>query len=193
MLQETINTYNLVGSEYPEGDISLTEARWIEHALGGQKRGSLVFEFGSGLGARSRFIEELGFRVQRSDVTGAFLEHLKDSSPMPMLLDLLEDPLPTSDIFYAAAVLLHFPKERVPGVLEKIYKATSPGGLFFFSLKEGDGETVIDDGWGPRFFAFWRKEEILAALMDAGWERVELSQALSSKGDNMLQIIARKI
>lgn len=189
-MDPTAEAYKNIGVDYPEGEIGSSEAAWMRRALLGQSRRHTILEFGSGLGLRSRFLEEEGFRVQRSDVAGSFLEHLQDASPPPLLLDLRRDPLPRAQIFYASAVLLHFPKEEIPGILRKIYEATLPGGIFFFSLKEGQGQGWEEGSWGRRYFAYWQEPEILAELLRAGWERVDIEREEGQT--TWIQIIARR-
>ena len=185
--KETRQTYDRSGTDYPEGDISPNEADWIQRCLSGRNTRETVLEFGSGLGRRSRYIESLGFRVQRSDASGAFLEHLQHEKPAPLLLDLLEDPLPPSSIFYASAVLLHFSADDTRKILQKIYEATKPGGIFFFSLKEGEGSVLEEGPWGRRYFTYWQEEDVVAALLLAGWEEVSME-----RDGNWIQAFARR-
>lgn len=85
----------------------------------------------------------------------------------------------TFDGFWAAASLLHIPKERIGAVLVNVRRIIRPGGIGAIMLKKGNGEhMVVDDNRNgdtadERFFAYWQKDEFADFLCSSGFEIVD--------------------
>lgn len=60
------------------------------------------------------------------------------------------------DAILASGALVHIPHHRLAFVLQNIAKALKPGGIFYISLKQGQGETT--DGFG-RIFYLWQASD----------------------------------
>lgn len=60
--------------------------------------------------------------------------------------------------------LLHVPKSDVPEILLEIHRVLKPGGMFYLSLFEGDGEGLRDEDLSKysckRYFAYYRQSEL---------------------------------
>ncbi|HEV8718627.1 MAG TPA: class I SAM-dependent methyltransferase [Candidatus Binatia bacterium] len=65
------------------------------------------------------------------------------------------------DGIWACASLLHVPKSQMHDVMRRFIKALKPGGIFYLSLKEGEGEHVAEDG---RFFNYYTVESFRRLL-----------------------------
>lgn len=109
------------------------------------------------------------------------------------ILDVRTDDLGGPwDGVLANAVLLHLTRSEFAAVVARVADAVRPGGLFAFTLKEGDGE-----GWSeaklelPRWFVYWREPELRSVVEAAGWTVLWLEHA-DDRPDNWLNIIAQR-
>lgn len=141
--------------------------------------GGRLLELGSGPGWDAAYLEGFGMRVQRSDITPAFVELMQADGHDARILDVRTDDLGGPwDGVLANAVLLHLNRSEFAAVAARIGKAVRPGGLFAFTLKEGDGE-----GWTesklelPRWFVYWRGPELRSIIEAAGWTVLSLERA----------------
>lgn len=66
------------------------------------------------------------------------------------------------DGIWACASLLHVPKSQMYDVIRRFIQALKPGGIFYLSLKEGEGEHVAEDG---RFFNYYTVESFRRLLV----------------------------
>jgi SAM-dependent methyltransferase len=94
-----------------------------------------VLEIGSGSGRDADFIESLGGKVRRTDVTQAFLdlqaERGKHGERLNVLTDALGGPY---DAVLAICVLIHIERADTDRVLRKVRKALRPGGAFLSAM-----------------------------------------------------------
>jgi hypothetical protein len=173
--------------------IGASERVWLDQAFSTLPVGSEVFEIGSGLGERSALVESMGYPVRRSDVAPEFVDHLRSEprlGPEPVQFDLMSDPLPTVPAVLAWAVLHHFPKADLPALLEKIHYYLEPQGRLVASVKaktesRPDEELLSADGLGPRFFAYWRQDEMIDLLAASGYAPIQVDEE-----SGWLQILA---
>jgi SAM-dependent methyltransferase len=153
-----------------------------------------VLELGSGTGWDAAYLEGRGVRVERTDVTPAFLDMLRADGHEARLLDARTDDLGgPHDGILADAVLLHLSREQFADVLARARRAIGPTGALAITLKEGDGE-----GWSdaklslPRHFTYWRAPDVRVELARAGWETVSLEH-VDGHYEPWLYVIARPL
>lgn len=130
-----------------------------------------LLELGSGPGWDAAYLERLGLVVQRSDVTPAFVELMQADGHDARILDARTDDLGGPwDGVLANAVLLHLSRSEFAAVVTRVIDAVRPGGLFAFTLKEGDGESWSEGKLDlPRWFVYWREPELRPVVEAAGW------------------------
>jgi len=155
--------------------------------------GSRLLELGSGPGWDAAYLERLGLVVQRSDVTPAFVELMRADGHDARILDARTDDLggPWNGVL-ANAVLLHLSRSEFSAVVARVANAVRPGGLFAFTLKEGDGEAWTETKLDlPGWFVYWREPELRSVLEDAGWTVLWVER---SRGpvDIWLNVIAQR-
>ena len=69
------------------------------------------------------------------------------------------------DGFWASAVFLHMPKNRIDEALQEVARVTKPNGIGFISIKQGKGEPILEADFAgsdrklKRFWAFYHKPE----------------------------------
>ncbi|WP_188894699.1 NUDIX domain-containing protein [Microlunatus endophyticus] len=152
-----------------------------------------VLEVGSGPGWDAAHLEDLGLTVQRTDITPAFVEMMRAEGHDAYLLDVRSDDLGGPwDGVLANAVLLHLNRAEFTVVLQRIAVAVRDGGIFAFTLKEGDGDSWSEDKLGsPRWFVYWREPAVRAELRAAGWTVISVDHHTGTRGD-WLHILARR-
>ena len=65
----------------------------------------------------------------------------------------------------------------------------------YIAVKEGEGEELIEKEryWNsPRFYAFYKKDELNQLLKENGFEIIELSNS-NDEGTNWIEVFAKKI
>jgi len=93
--------------------------------------------------------------------------------------DLRETGIPsdTYDGVWSCAAILNTAKKDIPTVLSEFNRVLKKGGALFISVKEGEGERMVPDKAGERFFSFFKEAEIKSFLENAGF-KVDHSEIL---------------
>lgn len=80
------------------------------------------------------------------------------------------------DGVWSCVTLLHVRKEDLAGVVQSVKRILKPGGIFFVSLQEGEGERVVERGiydGVPMIIVYHMPEEVRALLNAQGFELIE--------------------
>lgn len=161
--------------------------------------GQRVLEIGSGGGRDAEYLESRGLQVRCTDVTPAFVELLREDGFAADVLDPLihdlADPVRPQELYdavWANASLLHVKRADLPTVLNRLRLATRPGGLFRFSVKEGDGEAWVSRGpvAAPRLFVYWSEADLRVVVEQAGWRVLQLKRAQGPGDEYWLEVWA---
>ncbi len=157
-------------SWYDESHIPML--RWIETSLTAMTPQGRILEIGSGPGRDAGFIADQGYDITCSDASEAFVNYLLSNGHNALLLDAIKDSIPLGfKMIFANAVVPHFTNEDFIKVIHKIYAALPEGGIFSFSVKQGDVE-----GWttekmhAQRYIKCWDVRDILAILNESGMQ-----------------------
>lgn len=202
MTDETILAYNAHANAYRDGNHNLPDylRSELDEFAASVGAGRRVLEIGSGGGRDAAYLESCGLQVRRTDVTPTFVELLrKDGFPADVINPLLDDladpdrPHELYDAVWANACLLHVERDALPTVLERLRLATRAGGLFRFSVKEGDGEAWSTRGpvAAPRLFVYWMETDLLAVVEQAGWTVLQLKRAQGPSDECWLEVWAK--
>jgi SAM-dependent methyltransferase len=183
---ETLRSYGGRVQEYIEGTsqiVSDVAKDWIDAALSGLKAKAKILELGSAFGRDAAYILSKGFHVECSDAVEGFVSHLRargfNARPYNAITDDLTEKY---DLILANAVMLHFDRREFAFVLKKMLRSLSDGGRLAFSLKAGEGESWSDAKIGaPRFFCYWRKDELEPFLTDAGFSSWSIEMASTDR------------
>jgi len=140
-----------------------------------------IIEVGSGGGRDAKELIAHGYDYTGTDVSKELLEEAKKNNPEATFLLQsvyeLDFPDETFDGFWASAVLLHIPKDRIDEALSSIYRILKPGAIGFISLKKGEGERFVEgDHVGiqyKRFFSFFELDEFSKMLKRNSFEILE--------------------
>lgn len=151
--------------------------------------GSQVLDLGCGAGRDILALRARGLRPLGLDLCYPLLRIAKSLTACPLILaDLRTIPLRPRSIsaVWAIASLLHVSRADIAATLTGVLDVLTPGGLFFSSMKEGQGERRDSTG---RFFAYYMLTEWTSILKDCGFDiqmvRSEREERWSGNGEDL--------
>ncbi|WP_394537649.1 methyltransferase domain-containing protein [Lysobacter enzymogenes] len=150
-----------------------------------------VLEIGSGPGWDADFLETLGLRVQRTDVTAAFVDLQIERGKAASRLDVLREEIEgVYDGIAMLYVLQHFEREQVDAVLDKLARALVANGALLMSHMLGEGEEWEGDGGDYRVVR-WPAAAMDQRLARAGFA-VEFESFIDSERRPWRSVLARR-
>jgi len=142
-----------------------------------------VLEIGSGGGKDAKALIKL-YEYAGTDASKGLIEIAQKRNPegrfINVAVEKLDFPEGSFDGFWASAVLLHIPKERIDIALQRIKKQIRGGGVGFISLKEGVGEK--EDPETGRWFSYYKMDEFKGILNKNGFEIIKTDERKEEKG-----------
>lgn len=198
--QETLDAYNknataFATSRNKKGDWEQEKKKFNQYVPHGK-----ILEVGCGGGRDAKDLLKMGYDYVGTDISEGLLKEAQKNNPTATFLKQsvyeLDFPENTFDGFWACAVLLHMPKERMKEALHSIHTVLKDGGIGFISLKKGEGQGFVEgDHVGisyKRFFSFWEEDEFKSILEENGFEVVE-SYELEHSNKPWLVFFVKKI
>jgi SAM-dependent methyltransferase len=145
------------------------QARFLTHV----PAGGAVLDAGCGSGRDALAFHSAGYAVTAFDGSARLAEMAARLTGLPVRqLTFAEmDWDAAFDGVWACATLLHLPPADLPDALAKIRRALKPGGAFFCSFKEGDGEA--ERFANGRFFTDMTPARLRGLLVAAGFELLD--------------------
>lgn len=170
----TIDYYNTLSSEWIESHSTPHYWNTAFERFGKLLPKGFIIEVGAGAGRDAKDLTAMGYKYLGTDVADNFLAAAKANNPDATFMKRSVYELGfwdnAFDGFWAAAVLLHQPKDKVGLALAELHRVTRPGGVGFISVKYGEGERVEDDG---RYFSYYDFRELDSYLQASGLQTME--------------------
>lgn len=193
----TVESYNAHIQEYIDGtphEVTGAVKDWLDGSLADVPKDARILEFGSAFGRDAEYLAGLGYTVECTDATPAFVDLLQQKGFDARVLNAITDELPQGlDFVLANAVLLHFTRDEAVLVIKKVFDALNTNGRFAFTLLQSTKDNTWDDRLGaPRFFCYWTEPHIRAVLESTGFGVVEISGDKATANATWLQIVANK-
>lgn len=143
-----------------------------------------ILELGTGSGRDARTMLDRGFRLTATDGSAdlaheasTYLDHPVD---VMRFADL--DAQGLYDGVWASASLLHVPAAELSGILARVHRALTPGGLFVASYKAGDGPGRDDLG---RYYNYPDRHTLECDYAFAAtWQSVAITSRMGRGYDN---------
>ena len=170
--QETIDAYNQNASAFSKSRNKV--GAWLEEK---QKLKTLlkqgkILDIGCGSGRDAKELINLGFEYIGIDYSEKLLEESRKNNPGVLFLKQsvyeLDFPKNSFDSFWACAILLHMPKDKINNALKSIHGVMKTGAIGCITLKKGEGEKFVDDDHSgiqyKRFFSFYQQDEFINIL-----------------------------
>jgi SAM-dependent methyltransferase len=208
--KRTIETYDQIAAAYHV--IATPEHRaWLEDSMREfftRLPGSSVLVAGCGEGRDSRYLAGLGARVVSFDLSEGMLAIARAADPGGTYLRAdLRDAHSIGSSFdgiWACACLYHLTKAEFRACLQTFHGMLRPRGVLFLNLKLGTGERFIErprDGYpggdvakqtlgGSRFYAFYRREELVDYFSDFVVEKER--RDILKEGEGAMEFWLRK-
>ncbi|HSX06431.1 MAG TPA: class I SAM-dependent methyltransferase [Candidatus Saccharimonadia bacterium] len=185
---QTLDSYNKTVTKYIDTSPQVVDGdlkAWIDKNLDMLGNEPKILEIGSGSGKDADYFASRGFDMELTDASQGFVDHLVKAGKKARLLNVLTDDLGTEyDMVFADAVFLHFNRDQLGLVLNKVHSSLKSGGRLVFSLKAGSGEEVTERKLDvPRYFCFWEADEIEVVLKNAGFSKIDIMPVSDYRGD----------
>lgn len=180
--EQTMKTYDTSASNWASKHSS-------ERFWGGEmdKFGELlpkgkIVEIGSGGGRDAKELIAKGYEYTGTDISQGLLEEARKANPDATFLHQsvydLDFPDDTFDGFWASAVLLHIPKDRIDEALGRLHSVVRNDGVGFISIKKGEGQKIEEDEPDMdekriRLFSYWQDGDFQEALKRNNFEVVD--------------------
>lgn len=168
------------------------QARFLAHV----PAGGAVLDAGCGSGRDALAFHEAGYAVSAFDGSARLAELAARATGLPIRrLTFAEmDWDQAFDGVWACATLLHLAPADLPGAFANIRRALKPGGAFFCSFKEGDGES--ERFASGRFFTDMTLDRLRALLVAAGFEPLDLWDSDDVRpdraGERWVSVVSRR-
>jgi ubiquinone/menaquinone biosynthesis C-methylase UbiE len=138
--------------------------------------GGMVVDVGCGPGRHSLELLQRGYRTVSLDLSrGMLREAQRIGVPDLALADMRGLPIATesADGLWVSASFLHVPRADAPATIREFRRVLNPQGTMLIVVKRGEGEAYRNNlGNMPRYFIFWREEELDDLLRASGFDLV---------------------
>jgi ubiquinone/menaquinone biosynthesis C-methylase UbiE len=168
--QQTVDYYNQHGKTWVEQHFPADKISFYQKEIELFKQlapsGSLL-EIGSGGGVEAHeLLKETTYNYVGIDISPTLLATAQQRNPSAKFMEASVYNLPFTagsfDAFWAAAVFLHVPKNRMDEAFVSLTTVLKPGACGFISLKAGEGEHVENET--NRFFSYFTTQEFTQIL-----------------------------
>lgn len=176
----TIASYDQTVEKYIQNVDPLYPAQEGEKFMKLLHKGSTILDLGCGPGRDTKIFTEKGFKVTGIDLSEKMIEAARKRVPNAdfrvMNLKKLLFTEAQFDGIWASAAYLHIPRQNIPQALGEARRVIKNHGVFFVSVKKGEGEILkTDDRYDgvKKFWSFFQKSEIEDVLTKAGFTIIE--------------------
>lgn len=192
----TLDFYNQHAKEYffqtVKADLSATYKKFLPFI----KKEGLILDLGCGSGRDSYYFKQNGYQIVAVDGSKELATQASLLLGKPVLNQLFED-IQFNEEFdgvWACASLLHVSAKELPSILIKIRESLKKEGVFYISVKEGEGSGV-EDG---RFFQYYSPSQFHHLISQCGGLKIETAWShteLRDEGNKVvwLNVIGRKL
>ncbi len=193
--KQTLSVYDDNVEKYRQLVDKLPELESITQFTEKLSPGALILDLGCGTGNAAAQMRDQGFTLVCVDGSPKMVEAANDGFALAAKIAFFSDldAVAHYDGIWANFSLLHAPKADFPSHLQAIHMALKPGGLFFISLKTGDGEKRDKLG---RFYAYYSEEELEALLLQIGFtlehKRQGALRGMAGDIEEWIGILSRK-
>lgn len=174
-LKETINSYDLMASEYT--------ARFLDAHLAVErqrfstllpKSSDPILDAGCGGGRDLAAFAAAGVPAVGVDLSSTLLDVARSRTPAPLIQgNLLQLPLSNETIrgVWACASLVHLELDGFKAAINEFSRVSIRSGIVFLSVRYGKGtEWRHDSLGGRRWFRFYTQQEVEGGLRDNGFD-----------------------
>ena len=176
--QKTLDVYDKCISEYEKLISKELKDANLEIFMQMIERDGKVLDLGCGTGTASLELLKNGFTPFPVDASLEMVkvaETLLEIKPRQISFDEIDEH-DFYDAIWANFSLLHIKKNKFSVILNRLFFALKEGGILFFSLKQGVGESRDKLG---RFYSYYVKSEVEKLLEKASFQTKSYSEGVS--------------
>ncbi|WP_105381245.1 class I SAM-dependent methyltransferase [Neorhizobium alkalisoli] len=195
MQGDPTSTFYAENAEAYAGRLTEPSRRQLDLFLAKLRAGADILELGCGNGRDSAEMIKRGFHATPTDGTPEMAEEAAKRLGVPVSVLRFEDidAVEAFDGIWANACLLHVPRAKLGGILERIRLALRPGGLFYASFKAGEAEG--HDSLG-RFYNYPSKGWLKELYESLSWTSIEIAEehgtAYDKRPTDWLHVLAAR-
>jgi SAM-dependent methyltransferase len=178
---KTIETYDAHADVWATSHAVRNDWEWAAKRFRAFLPSGKVLEVGCGGHRDADELIGLGYDYLGTDASEGMIRTARGGNPKAEFKQLNVYDLPelnqVFDGFWACAVLLHIPRERIDEALQSIGKVVRKDGIGMISMKNGDRtDFEVRDKHGrheERLFVYWKREEFAEVLTRNGFEVID--------------------
>ncbi|MCB1113638.1 MAG: class I SAM-dependent methyltransferase [Chlamydiia bacterium] len=169
----TRDSYNATAQEYQAQTNKIPTEDKAQDFLRYLWPGQRILDLGCGPGRDLKYFDSKGYEVTGVDISDEMIALARRVIPKAKLMvsgiEEVELEENSFHAVWASASLLHVPKDKMGAVLDKIHRCLTHAGVFYVSMKKGEGEEVLKDEPHQEVKKFWNyvTEEELESLLKA--------------------------
>ncbi|MBU9743492.1 class I SAM-dependent methyltransferase [Diplocloster agilis] len=137
---DSIDYYNKYAAAYYESTVDLDMSEALDRFIKYLPENAEVMDLGCGSGRDSLYLEEAGFYVTAVDGSEEMCK-LAEINLGKEVLNIRFEDLDFDGVFdgiWACASLVHVEKDKMEGVLNRVFRALKPDGVLYMSFRFGD-------------------------------------------------------
>lgn len=204
IINEHISTYNALAGEYERRTKTLSSVTQdaVNVMSGYVRPKGKILDLGCGVGLAASFFSRKGFKVTCIDISPKMILFAQKRNPGAIFIQ--GDFLTTNfdslfDGVFAFSFIHLFPKNVALIILQKIHQILDYGGIAHIgstkSQNSKEGWEIKKDYRGEykRYRKYWTETELRDALIQSGFEIVDLKDYVDPFGKNWVDFIVRRI
>jgi len=153
-----------------------------------------VLDVGCGSGRDLIWFKNKGFEVIGFERSAGLAELAREHSGVEVIegdFETYDFSFISADAIISSGSLVHVEHERLADILQNIVQALEKQGIFYVSLKKGEGTKIDDLG---RLFYYWKDEKLREVFENLDYKVLEFYQnkSIVNSDDEWLSYILRR-
>ncbi|CCQ11940.1 tellurite resistance protein-related protein [Pseudoalteromonas luteoviolacea B = ATCC 29581] len=158
-MNNTLRYYDNHAISYHDTTLSLDMSKAYTRFLPYVKPKGKILDLGCGSGRDTKHFQAIGYEVTAVEPSTKLRElaiNFLDHEVLNLTFQTINF-FNHFDAIWCCASLLHVPQNELESVLRRLYMALADGGVLYISVKEGQGQHIIDG----RFFQYYSQQGLV--------------------------------
>lgn len=187
----TAHWYDDHADSFEMSTLAMRSPDFLDDFISLLPKGARILDAGCGAGRDTRALLDKGFEAHGFDASEKMIEATNANTSGRAALrhmsfaDFGDSPNSWQGI-WALASLLHLPRGDVPRTLSRLLSSLTPEGVLCFSVKQGEGEEIDQQGRPMTYFGFDEICDMVFSVMPGGGHiEAEIQSAQDSSGNSI--------